>query len=189
MSNTEKGIHSQPIFGNLLEVCNTQKTKRMENQFQYATIYHQLHQRQKFSSNNWKYFLNKNEHRKRNSWNSNIGVTLFLIAITDICKGMEDPTKMIGFTDDWIIYTSHKLPRLAEARLKKAVDKVIKWTNKNGFRISAEKTKSMFIDTINQVIGRTPRIRIWINNEEIEMKNYHRILGMILDQRLNVCLI
>jgi hypothetical protein len=34
---------------------------------------------------------------------------------------------------DWIIYTSLKLPIVAEARLKKAVEKVIKWTNKNGF--------------------------------------------------------
>jgi hypothetical protein len=118
-----------------------------------------------------------------------INVTLFLIAMTDICKGMEEPTKMVRYAEDWIIYTSHILPRVAEARLKKAADKVIKWTNEYGFRISAEKTKWMFMHRINQVLGRTLRIRIWINNVEIEMKNYHRILGMILDQRLNVCLI
>jgi hypothetical protein len=74
-----------------------------------------------------------------------ISVTLFLIAMTDICKGMEEPTKMIGYVDDWIIYTSHKLPRVAEARLKKAAD------NENGFRISAKKTKSMFIHRRSRV--------------------------------------
>jgi hypothetical protein len=47
--------------------------------------------------------------------------------MTDICKGMEKPTKIIGYADDWIIYTSHKLPRIAEVKLKKAADKVIKW--------------------------------------------------------------
>jgi hypothetical protein len=67
-----------------------------------------------------------------------ISVTVFLIAMTDIYKGMEAPTKVIGYVDDWIIYTCHKLPRVAEARLKKAADK---WTNENGFRISAEKKK------------------------------------------------
>jgi hypothetical protein len=51
----------------LLEVCNTQKTKRIGNRRQNATIHNQLHQRQKFSSNSRKYFLNKNKHRK---WNS-----------------------------------------------------------------------------------------------------------------------
>jgi hypothetical protein len=44
---------------------------------------------------------------------------------------MEEPTKMIGYVDDWMIYTSHKLPRLVEARLKKTADKIIKWTNEN----------------------------------------------------------
>jgi hypothetical protein len=105
--------------------------------------------------------------------------------MTDICKGIEEPTRMIGYADDWIIYTSHKLPRLAESRLKKGADKVIKWTNENGFRISAEKTKSMFIHRRNRVLGRTARIKIWINNEEIEMTNHHRILGLIFEQRLN----
>jgi hypothetical protein len=62
---------------------------------------------------------------------------------------MEELTKMIGYADDWIIYTSLKQPRVAETRLKKVASKVIKWTNENGFRISAEKTKSMFIHRRN----------------------------------------
>jgi hypothetical protein len=51
-----------------------------------------------------------------------ISVALFLIAMTDICKEMEKPRKMIGYADDWIIYTSHKLPRMAEARLIKYLE-------------------------------------------------------------------
>jgi hypothetical protein len=47
-----------------------------------------------------------------------ISVTLFLIAMTYICKGMEEPTKIIGYADDCIIHTSHKLPR--KARFKKS---------------------------------------------------------------------
>jgi hypothetical protein len=76
---------------------------------------------------------------------------------------MEEPIKIIGYPDDWIIYTSHKLPRVGEVKPKKA-DKVIKWTNENEFRISAEKTKSMFIHRRNRVLERRPKIRIWINN-------------------------
>jgi Ni2+-binding GTPase involved in maturation of urease and hydrogenase len=53
-------------------------------------------------------------------------MTLFIIAMTDICKGIKEPTKMIGYADDCIIYTSHKLLRVAEARLKKAADKLMK---------------------------------------------------------------
>jgi hypothetical protein len=164
----------------------------MENRRQYATFYNQLHQRQKFSSNNWKYFLNRNEHRKRNSSRSSNKCDIFPYCNDgQLQKEMEEPPKMIGYAEDWIIYTSHKLPRVIEARLKKTADKVIECTNENGFRISAEKTKLMFIHKIDQFLVRirTPRIRIWFNNKGIEMTNHHRFLGMILDQRLNVCLI
>jgi hypothetical protein len=40
------------------------------------------------------------------------------------------------------IFTSQKLPIVAEVRLKKAADQVIKWINENGFRISTEETES-----------------------------------------------
>jgi DNA-binding MltR family transcriptional regulator len=72
----------------------------MENQRKNPTIYnHQLHQRQKFSSNS------------RKEW--------------------KNQQKMIGYADDCIVHiihvcTSHKLPRLAEARLKKAANKLVK---------------------------------------------------------------
>jgi hypothetical protein len=41
------------------------------------------------------------------------------------------------------------IPRVAEARFKKEADKIIELTNENGYRISAEKTKSMFIHRRN----------------------------------------
>jgi hypothetical protein len=69
--------------------------------------------------------------------------------------------------------------------IENAADKVIKWTNENGFRISAEKTKSMLIHRRNRVLERRPRIINWINNVDIEMTNHHRILGLIFGQRLN----
>jgi hypothetical protein len=42
--------------------------------------------------------------------------------MTDICKGIEEPTKMIAYADDWIIYTIQKLPIVAEAIPKKAAE-------------------------------------------------------------------
>jgi hypothetical protein len=48
------------------------------------------------------------------------------------------------------------------------------------FSQKSEKKKSIFIH-----LERRPRVRIWINNVEIEMTNHHRILGLIFDQRLN----
>jgi hypothetical protein len=48
-------------------------------------------------------------------------VTFFLYR-NDICKGIKELTKMIGYAGDWIIYKSHKLPRVAKTR---AAGKVI----------------------------------------------------------------
>jgi hypothetical protein len=58
------------------------------------------------SSYSRKYFLNKNGIVQ--------GAEISVMAMIDICKEMEEPTKMIGYADDWIIYTSHKLPKVAK---------------------------------------------------------------------------
>jgi hypothetical protein len=65
-----------------------------------------------------------------------LSVTLFLVAITEVCKGISEPTKMAVYADN----------RIAEARLKKVTNKVTKYTSENRLKISTNKTKS---DKIN----------------------------------------
>jgi hypothetical protein len=36
-----------------------------------------------------------------------LSVTLFPIALSEICDGMQEPVKIIGYADDWMILTSH----------------------------------------------------------------------------------
>jgi hypothetical protein len=47
-----------------------------------------------------------------------LSVTLFLVAMAEICRGIEGPTRMFGYADDWVILTSNKTPKTAEARLQ-----------------------------------------------------------------------
>jgi hypothetical protein len=37
-----------------------------------------------------------------------LSVTLFLVAMAEITHGIEEPIKIIGYADDWIIHTTHK---------------------------------------------------------------------------------
>jgi hypothetical protein len=37
-----------------------------------------------------------------------LSVTLFLIAMSEICDGIQEPVKIIEYADDWMIFTSHK---------------------------------------------------------------------------------
>jgi hypothetical protein len=40
-----------------------------------------------------------------------LGVTLFLIAMSEICDRIQEPVKIIGYEDDWMILASHKQVR------------------------------------------------------------------------------
>jgi hypothetical protein len=80
-------------------------------------------------------------------------VTFFFVAMIEICKGIEEPTRMIGYADDYVPYTRHKQPRIAEAKLKKTTDKITKCTSENGFKISADTTLKS-LDPIHHKGGR-----------------------------------
>jgi hypothetical protein len=73
------------------------------------------------------------------------GVTLFLVAMAEITHGIEEPIKIIGYADDWIIQTTHKHERVSVVKLQIAMDKIVKWADDTGFQISIEKTKAIMM--------------------------------------------
>jgi hypothetical protein len=56
-------------------------------------------------------------------------VTLFLIAMSEICDGIQEPVKIIEYGNDWMILTSHKHVRTSENRIQKgkAMHRITKW--------------------------------------------------------------
>jgi Reverse transcriptase (RNA-dependent DNA polymerase) len=74
-----------------------------------------------------------------------ISVTLFLIAINPINNLGNLDTKLIGYADDWVIYTKATKPEIATYRIQNTLNKVNSWFKMNGFKISADKTKSIMI--------------------------------------------
>jgi hypothetical protein len=50
-----------------------------------------------------------------------LSVTLFLLAMSEICDGIREPVKIIFYADDWMILTSHKHVRTCENRIQKAM--------------------------------------------------------------------
>jgi hypothetical protein len=93
--------------------------------------------------------------------------------MSEIC---DEPVKIIGYEDDWMILTSQKYVKTSENRIKKAMHQITKWVDNTGFEISIEKTK---LETVNK-----PTINIWIKGERIEQVRQHRILGLIFDSRM-----
>jgi predicted ATP-grasp superfamily ATP-dependent carboligase len=66
-----------------------------------------------------------------------LSVTLFLLAMSEICDGIhQEPVKIIGYADDWMILTSHKHVRTSENLIQKAMHQITKWADNTGFQIS-----------------------------------------------------
>jgi hypothetical protein len=61
-----------------------------------------------------------------------ISVTFFLIAINDIVKNKGPEVDMVGYADDWVIYSTDKIYREACNRVQECANRVERWTMPNG---------------------------------------------------------
>jgi ribonuclease HI len=111
-----------------------------------------------------------------------LSVTLFLVALSNIDRDIERPTKTIGYADDWVLYSKAYDVNQAESAMQKALDSIEKWSRQTGFRFSEEKTVVMLF-TKRHNERRT--LQLHLNGKPLENVPNHRILGLIFDDRLN----
>lgn len=83
---------------------------------------------------------------------------------------------------DLVIYMSHKNLQKVEHLLQLAVNKVIGWCDKNGFKMSDGKTKLVHYRRLYKNVG-SPCI--YMNGILIPCENSHKFLGLIFDKKLN----
>lgn len=72
-----------------------------------------------------------------------LSVTLFLVAINDICKNLPNPVKYILFADDCNIYCSETQIKTTTHFLQQALDSLSKWPYKTGFSFSPAKLNAL----------------------------------------------
>jgi hypothetical protein len=84
----------------LLEVCNTQKLKECKIEGTMLLFITNFTKDKSFRARVGYTFSTKMNIKNGIVHGAVISVALFLIAMTDICKEMEKPRKMIGFADD-----------------------------------------------------------------------------------------
>jgi hypothetical protein len=58
-----------------------------------------------------------------------------------ITDGIEEPIKIIGYADDWIVHTTHQHQRVAAIRIQKAMNRIIKWEEGTVFKYRRRKPK------------------------------------------------
>jgi hypothetical protein len=73
---------------------------------------------------------------------------------------------------------------MAENKLQKAANEIVKWTKETGFNISVEKTKAMLIHRRKPRVYERPKLKVRLGPNAIKMVRQYRILGLIIDERL-----
>lgn len=80
---------------------------------------------------------------------SAISVTLFLVAINDICDGIKNPVKYSLFADGLNIWCCGKNTNIIQPLLQDSISALVKWSTISGYRFSAPKSQSIIHPTKN----------------------------------------
>lgn len=113
---------------------------------------------------------------------STLSVTLFLCAINDMTRGLDNKIGRSLYVDDLAIYTSAQYMCDIRVRLQKAIDEITQYANNRGFRFSAAKTQCVDFCKLRQVEFK-PRLKI--SNEGIKEVDSVKFLGVVFDKKLS----
>ena len=109
-----------------------------------------------------------------------ISPLLFLLMINDISKGVDD-VQMSLFADDSAIYLGHRNIKILQNKIQLSINAIQNWCNRNGFKISINKTTGVIFSKRNDL----GQINIKIDKEKIKIKNEVKFLGVIFDSKLS----
>ena len=105
---------------------------------------------------------------------------LFLIAINDIVASIPAMVKPSLYVDDLAIFMEATFIDSAQRVLQRAVDAISELLDKNGFRLSAEKTAGVVFHRKRMVSD----LRIILYNTPIKFESRTSFLGLIFDEQL-----
>ena len=111
-----------------------------------------------------------------------LGPLLFLVFINDIDKTLQSNVSL--YADDAVIYSSHKSSVIAATNIQADIERLITWTTLNHLTINIKKTKAMFFGTQPALKKVNPNTTFTMGNEELEIVQNFKYLGIILDGEL-----
>lgn len=116
-----------------------------------------------------------------------LSVTLFLIAMNSIFEQLKnnkwhENIKILVYADDIVIIVIGNVKKKLRTKLQKIVEIITTWANDIGFTIAPQKSKMIHICNKN---GHSKLPNITINNEEVPRVNDAKLLGVIIDSKMN----
>ena len=110
-----------------------------------------------------------------------LSVTLFALAINDISSVIPKDVLVTLFVDDLSVSFSASRMNVAERKLQLAINRIIEWSERRGFKFSTTKTVAMHFCKIR---GVHPDPDLYMYGQRIACKEETRFLGLIFDNKL-----
>lgn len=110
-----------------------------------------------------------------------LSVTLFAVAINGVVAVLPDDVHSSLYVDDLSISFSAARMSLIERKLQLAINRVVNWANKQGFRFSTSKTVAMHFCRLR---GVHPDPDLYLGNRRLSCVETTRYLGLVFDSRL-----
>ena len=111
-----------------------------------------------------------------------LSTTLFNVKLNGIAEELTSNINCSLYVDDFNIFIRSSNSRSISRQLQLNINKIVSWTQKNGFTVSLNKTVAMHFCKCKSECSPPP---ITLNNTPIEYVREHKFLGLIWDPRLN----
>ena len=108
-----------------------------------------------------------------------LSVTLFALKINSILNVLPQTVHGNLYVDDLNIFCQGKDIRYIERQLQLAMNRIVAWTNKNGFIFSTDKTHCVHFCRRR---GVHPDPEIFIDKRQISVSDTAKFLGVIFDK-------
>ena len=109
-----------------------------------------------------------------------LSMILFMIKINKITTCLSPEINGSLYVDDFLICYCSKNMVTIEKKIQQCINKISKWTMKNGFKISSNKTKCMHFCQIQKIYNKPT---LTLNGSEILITQQYKSFGITLDPK------
>lgn len=110
-----------------------------------------------------------------------LSLTLFIVKINSLACVIPKSVQYSLYVDDIQIYVSSCNFSICERRVQLAINNVVNWADRNGFKFSTEKTACV---TFSRKRGVLPEPSLTIYGQPVQNKTTRKFLGLMFDQKL-----
>ena len=111
-----------------------------------------------------------------------LSTTLFNVKLNGIARELSRDIGVSLYVDDFVIFFRGRTVEFIERQLQININKIVRWTTKNGFTVSSNKTVAMYFCNCTDKLCSDPILNL--GSDRIKFVKQHKFLGLIWDSGL-----